>query len=137
MLLGWGPRDGVEIRPYAELEALFRLEDVSKAPAFFDAKKLAAFNGEYIRALTVDEFAGACQRWLEAPYAPWAPGQFDATVFRAVAGLAQTRLTGAQRDHQLRGLAFPGVPRGGRGLVGQGDEARIDAAAARLAAPGA
>jgi glutamyl-tRNA synthetase len=44
MLLGWGPRDGVEIRPYAELEALFRLEDVSKAPAFFDVKKLAAFN---------------------------------------------------------------------------------------------
>jgi len=93
MLLGWGPRDGAEIRPYAELEALFRLEDVSKAPAFFDVKKLAAFNGEYIRALRVDEFAGACQRWLEAPYAPWAPGQFDASVFRAVAGLAQTRLT--------------------------------------------
>jgi glutamyl-tRNA synthetase len=27
------------------------------------------------------------------PYAPWAPEQFDAAVFRAVAGLAQTRLT--------------------------------------------
>lgn len=93
MLLGWGPRDGVEIRPYEELEALFRLEDVSKAPAFFDVRKLAAFNGEYIRALSVDEFIGACQRWLEPPYAPWAPEQFDASAFRAVAGLAQTRLT--------------------------------------------
>ena len=93
MLLGWGPRDGAEIRPYAELEALFRLEDVSKAPAFFDVKKLAAFNDGFVRALSVDEFAGACQRWLEAPYAPWAPEQFDASVFRAVAGLAQTRLT--------------------------------------------
>lgn len=93
MLLGWGPRDGVEIRPYAELEALFRLEDVSKAAAFFDVKKLAAFNGEYIRALSVGEFIGACQRWLAPPYAPWAPEEFDAAVFRSVAGLAQTRLT--------------------------------------------
>lgn len=64
MLLGWGPRDGIEVRPYEELEALFRLEEVSKASAFFDVKKLAAFNGWYIRALTVDEFIGACQRWL-------------------------------------------------------------------------
>ena len=93
MLLGWGPRNGVEIRPYNELEALFRLEDVSKAPAFFDVKKLAAFNGEYIRRLSVDEFIGACQRWLAPPYAPWTPGEFDASMFRSVAGLAQTRLT--------------------------------------------
>jgi len=70
MLLGWGPRDGVEIRPYKELEALFRLEDVSKASAFFDVKKLAAFNGEYIRALSVDEFIGACQPWLVPPTRP-------------------------------------------------------------------
>jgi glutamyl-tRNA synthetase len=92
MLLGWGPRDGVEIRPYSELEAMFRLEDVSKAPAFFDVKKLTAFNGEYIRALSLDEFIEACQRWLAPPYAPWAPEQFDAAVFGAVAGDAQTRL---------------------------------------------
>ena len=30
MLLGWGPRDGIEVRPYQKLEALFRLEEVSK-----------------------------------------------------------------------------------------------------------
>ena len=93
MLLGWGPRDGAEIRPYQELEALFRLEDVSRAPAFFDVKKLAAFNGEYIRALTVADFIEACQRWLVAPYAPWAPDEFDALVFSTVAGLAQSRVT--------------------------------------------
>jgi glutamyl-tRNA synthetase len=93
MLLGWGPRDGVEIRPYTELEALFRLEDVSKALAYFDVKKLAAFNGEHIRSLSVGEFIGACQRWLAPPYAPWAPEEFDASLFRSVAGLAQTRLT--------------------------------------------
>src|ERR1700683_155460 len=93
MLLGWGPRDGIEIRPYPELEAMFRLQDVSKAPAYFDTRKLAAFNGEYIRAQSVEQFIAACQPWLVAPYAPWAADEFDPAVFRAVAGLAQTRLT--------------------------------------------
>ena len=34
----------------------FRLEDVQRSPAFFDVKKLAHMNGEYIRALPVDGF---------------------------------------------------------------------------------
>lgn len=92
MLLGWGPGDDVEIRPYEELEKLFRLEDVNKASAFFDVKKLAAFNGEYIRALPLEDFIHACRRWLEAPYAPWAPETYDDAKFRAVAELAQTRI---------------------------------------------
>jgi glutamyl-tRNA synthetase len=55
-LLGWGPPDGVEVRPLEEIVGLFRLEDVNPAPAFFDARKLTHINGEYIRALPVDEF---------------------------------------------------------------------------------
>src|SRR5205085_1519730 len=39
-VLGWGPPDGVEIRPMAEIVSLFRLDDVVKSPAFFDVKKL-------------------------------------------------------------------------------------------------
>ena len=124
MLLGWGPRDGVEIRPYEELEALFRLEDVSKAPAFFDVKKLAAFNGEYIRALSVDEFTRACQRWLVPPFAPWTPEQFDASVFQAVAGLAQTRLTVLSEITEYVDWLFLEQPPEDEVLVGQGDDAR-------------
>ena len=52
--------------PWAEIEAEFRLEDVTHSPAFFDLKKLAAFNGEYIRALPLDEFVAACEPWLPA-----------------------------------------------------------------------
>ena len=55
-LLGWGPPDGVEIRPIDEIVAMFRLEDVTPSPAFFDTKKLDHINAEYIRALTVPEF---------------------------------------------------------------------------------
>ena len=54
--LGWGPPDGVEIRPLTELVELFCLEDVTPSPAFFDVKKLTHFNAEYIRALDTDEF---------------------------------------------------------------------------------
>ena len=55
-LLGWGPSDGVEVRPLAEIVELLRLEDVNSSPAFFDLKKLESINGDHLRALTTDEF---------------------------------------------------------------------------------
>jgi glutamyl-tRNA synthetase len=70
----------------------FRLEDVHSSPAFFDVTKLRAFNGEYIRALDLDEFERRAAPWLTAPNAPWTDGQFDRDVFRAMAPLVQTRV---------------------------------------------
>lgn len=92
MLLGWAPRGDREIVPWDEMVAEFRIEDVNPSPAFFDVKKLRAFNGEYIRALSADEFIAACQPWLEPPRAPWPPELFDAAVFAELAPLAQTRV---------------------------------------------
>ena len=63
-VLGWGPADGQEIRPMAEIVELFRLEDVVPSPAFFDVQKLDHFNGEYIRAMTAEEFSSRAQVWL-------------------------------------------------------------------------
>jgi glutamyl-tRNA synthetase len=96
MLLGWAPAGDREIVPWSVIESEFRLEDVNPSPAFFDEKKLRAFNGEYIRALTVEQFIEACQPWLTgtgtiaAP--PWRPEDFDPKAFEAVAPLAQTRI---------------------------------------------
>jgi len=92
MLLGWGPGGDREIMPYEELERLFRIEDVNGSSAFFDLKKLTAFNGEYIRALSGEDFVAECTPWLIAPHAPWAPEAYDPAVFAQVAPLAQTRL---------------------------------------------
>jgi glutamyl-tRNA synthetase len=96
MLLGWAPSGDREIVPWSVIEDEFRIEDVNPSPAFFDQKKLRAFNGEYIRALSEAEFIAVCQPWLTGtptiPAPPWEKGDFDPGVFAAVAPLAQTRI---------------------------------------------
>ncbi len=84
-LLGWGPKDDVEIRPMDEIIELFRLEDVNPAPAFFDEKKLEHFNAEYVRALTSDEFVERTIPFLENPDASLEP-------IRALAPVLQQRV---------------------------------------------
>ncbi|BCJ51293.1 glutamate--tRNA ligase [Actinoplanes sp. NBRC 14428] len=96
LLLGWAPSGDREIVPWQVIEDEFRLEDVNHSPAFFDVKKLRAFNGEYIRALSAEDFAAVCAPWLGGtatiPAPPWDPAKFDSEVFAAVAPLAQTRI---------------------------------------------
>ncbi|WP_026310721.1 glutamate--tRNA ligase [Parafrankia elaeagni] len=106
MLLGWAPPGDEEIVPFATIESTFRLEDVKPSPAFFDEKKLRAFNGEYIRAMSVEEFMAACEPWLtpaagpgpgggegEIAAPPWPAEGFSPEVFAALAPLAQTRVS--------------------------------------------
>ena len=64
MLLGWAPKGDDEIVPWPVIEEQFRLEDVVPSPAFFDVKKLTAFNGEYIRQLSPEQFVDASRPWL-------------------------------------------------------------------------
>jgi len=90
--LGWGAPDGVEIRPLSEIVELFRLEDVNASSAFFDLKKLAHFNGEYIRQLPLDDFILRVQPWVHGPDVPWAADAFDADAFAALAPLVQERV---------------------------------------------
>jgi glutamyl-tRNA synthetase len=91
-LLGWGPADGREHLSVAELVAAFRLEDVHSAPAFFDVAKLRAFNGDAIRALSVEEFAARAEPWLVGPSAPWLPDAYDPAAFARMALLVQERV---------------------------------------------
>lgn len=89
--LGWGPHDGIEIRPMPEIISMFRLEDVNKASAFFDIKKLNHFNGEYIRALPTPEFVNRSTHWLfDDP--PWPAERFDAGAFERLAPAVQERV---------------------------------------------
>jgi glutamyl-tRNA synthetase len=56
-LLGWSPPDGRERFRIGEVVREFSLADVISSPAFFDQKKLDAFNADTIRELSVDELA--------------------------------------------------------------------------------
>ena len=84
MTLGWAPRGDTEIVPWERIEAEFRLEDVTRAPAFFDEKKLIAFNKEYLKAMPPEDFVAAC--------APWLPEHYDRATFKAIAPLLQSRV---------------------------------------------
>jgi glutamyl-tRNA synthetase len=92
-ILGWSPKDGREVLSAAELEEEFRLEDVNHSPAFFDEKRLAHFNGLYIRAMPVEEFVERCLEYRPpASVASWPPEHFDRAVFEQLAPLVQERV---------------------------------------------
>jgi glutamyl-tRNA synthetase len=84
MTLGWTPPGGSEIMPWSEIQAAFRLEDVTHSPAYFDEKKLAAFNGDYIRMMPLDEFIVEASDEL--------PPDWDRGRFAAIAPHIQQRL---------------------------------------------
>jgi glutamyl-tRNA synthetase len=86
-LLGWSPGGDEEIVPVETLVERFRLEDVSRAPAFFDEQKLQHFNAHYIREMSEADFVATATTWVE----PQLDG-FDPDAFAKVAALAQTRV---------------------------------------------
>ncbi|GIU92022.1 MAG: glutamate--tRNA ligase [Acidimicrobiia bacterium] len=55
-LLGWSPGGDVTIFSREEAIGAFDLGKVSKHPAVFDPAKLEWMNGEYLRAMSTDEF---------------------------------------------------------------------------------
>ena len=86
--LGWGPKDGVEIRPIEEIIEQFDIVDVNNAPAFFDVKKLDHFNGEYIRALDTAEFVTQASPYLASAV----PGPIPDELFARHAPEIQQRV---------------------------------------------
>lgn len=56
-LLGWCPKDNKEIFSLEELVEVFSVDGICKSPAVFDYDKLNWFNAEYIRAMSLAEFA--------------------------------------------------------------------------------
>jgi glutamyl-tRNA synthetase len=83
-LLGWGPPDGVEVRPIEEMIALFRIEDVNSAPALFDVKKLTHVNGEWIRRIDTADFVERATDFVV--------GEDERAALVALAHLAQERV---------------------------------------------
>lgn len=88
MLLGWSPPGDIEIVPWSLIEENFRLEAVNSSPAFFDVKKLRAFNADYLRAMSVDEFTACWHAWLADHPQSW---EYSESAFAVVARFVQVR----------------------------------------------
>ena len=101
MTLGWSAGDDREILPWNEIVSLFALNDVNLSPAFFDVKKLSAFNGEYIRMMSNDEFLDACN--------PWLPPEWDRSTFAMIAPHVQPRLVTFSDVSGVVDFIFTGV----------------------------
>ena len=88
MTLGWTPpaaeEAGSEIVTWSQIEADFALEDVNLSPAFFDVKKLTAFNKQYIKKMDPVEYLAAASAQL--------PPEWDRARFAAIAPHIQERL---------------------------------------------
>ena len=65
-LLGWGPGDDETLLSTEELVKRFRPEDVGKASAVFDEKKLRWINGRYMRELPIEEYKAAVRSFVDA-----------------------------------------------------------------------
>jgi len=91
-LLGWSLTHDRDVFSIDEMVAAFDVVDVNPNPARFDLKKAESLNGDHIRLLPVEEFAGRL-----VPYLAEA-GKFDETnaqhqhLLHAVAPIVQERM---------------------------------------------
>ncbi len=64
LLLGWSPKGEKEVFSLQEMVESFKIDGISKSPAIFDTAKLRFLNGEYIRALTPEQFHDMALPWI-------------------------------------------------------------------------
>ncbi len=83
-LLGWCPKDNQEIFTLDELCKAFDISGISKSPSVFDYDKLDWFNAEYIRKMSVEEFAQ-----IATPYFKEALGDKDIDYVKLASILQQ------------------------------------------------
>ena len=64
-LLGWSPKSNQEKMSLKELEEHFSLAGLNKSPSIFDEPKLRWLSGEYIRAMSAEEFRAVALPFLQ------------------------------------------------------------------------
>jgi glutamyl-tRNA synthetase len=64
-LLGWAPGGEREIFSLEDMVKAFSVSGISKSPAIFDNGKLDWINGEYIRAMSAEEFHEKALPWIK------------------------------------------------------------------------
>ena len=81
-LLGWSPKTNTEKMSLAELSASFSLEGINKSPSIFDETKMKWLSGEYIKAMSTEEFKALALPFLKQSKAY---GKYDENKLLAIA----------------------------------------------------
>lgn len=88
-LLGWSPKDNREIFTWPELQKVFDMEGINKAPSHYDPAKLDWVNGQHLRALSEDTFVDLALNYLNVgAYGP--PQSFGGFVSKIAPELCET-----------------------------------------------
>lgn len=103
-LLGWSYDDHTEIMSGHELVERFTLERVGTSAATFDYKKLEWLNGMYLRALSLDEYAGRLVTYLREQGYEW-----DEELIRKAAPLVQEKIATLGEFPAFAGFLFARV----------------------------
>ena len=91
--VGWSYDDKQEIFSRAELERIFTLDKINRAPAVFDYKKLEWLNGHYIRERSPQELYAAILPFMQsAGLLSDSPELREAEIVRRAVPLIQERL---------------------------------------------
>lgn len=85
-LLGWSPKSNDEKLSLKELTERFSLEGINKSPAIFDEAKMKWLSGEYIKAMTDEEFIEAGLEFIKQSKVY---GKYD---LNKIASLLKTRI---------------------------------------------
>ena len=102
-LLGWSYDDRATLMSREELVERFSLARVGKSAAVFDYAKLEWMNGEYLRALAPEEYAGTLVAYLREQGYEW-----DEALVRRTAPLVQEKITKLGDYPRFAGFFFDG-----------------------------
>ena len=86
VFLGWNPKSEREKFSLQELIKEFDLANVNRAGAIFDLEKLDSINGQYIREMSIDDFAKYCVPYLEKA------GECEPDYIKQAVALEQERI---------------------------------------------
>ncbi len=89
-LLGWCPKSNQEIFTLQELCENFHIDEISKSPSVFDYDKLSWLNGEYLRAMTPEEFAQVADPYFKEVFGD---ASYDAMKLSAILQQRTVKLT--------------------------------------------
>lgn len=65
-LLGWCPKSNEEKMTVPQMIEQFDIDGISKSPAIFDEIKMRWLNGEYLKAMTTEEFYSVAEPFIKA-----------------------------------------------------------------------